>query len=57
MQVALRFLNISYTHWLDRAGQWAGSLVISTHCTVIARLLFAVTRVAERTLPTSLLMA
>ena len=28
------FLNISYTHWLDRAGQWAGSSVISTamHC-------------------------
>ena len=26
--------NRSYNHWLDRAGQWAGSVVISAPCNV-----------------------
>ena len=51
------FLNNSYTHWLDRAGQGNGSSVISTalHCDNMTPL--RCHSVAERTLPTFLLMA
>ena len=49
--------NISYNHWLDRAGQRAGSVVISALSTVRTSFPFTVTPVSERTLPTFLLMA
>ena len=49
--------NRSYNHWLDRAGQWAGSCSDQRNLRCENKLLYTVTPVSERTLPTFLLMA